>query len=176
MSSSEPAIIAVKHTSTTLPFLKLAGHSIRGFAQGNRPLRLNHLPELSRLTSALEFRRGSHKCGIRIVRRGSAAGIEHLQGLVPQVLIVAFAQVVDTDQKGVVHYTELLQEPHVLLKLTHEKLLFLDTQLEMPFPAEPVEVLQCGAGVLSQVLFFIVSSYRRTLQVESRVNVPVGRK
>lgn len=122
----ETTIITVEDSASGLTFLELAGHFAAALPHRHRSLRLDHLPQFSGLPSALQLRRRAHENRLGVFRLG-AAWIEYLEGFVAEVFIIAFAQIVDSNQEGVVHDLEFLQKFNVFLELLDKQLLLLQS-------------------------------------------------
>ena len=109
----EAAIVLVEDEArSVLPFLKLVRHSATCLPHWHRLLGLDHLPELSGLALALEFRGGSHKnrVGLEVFRGVAApARVEDAQSLIPQVLFIASLEIVDAYEQRVIHNLQSLQ-------------------------------------------------------------------
>lgn len=102
-----------------------------------------------------------------------STGIKDAESLVPQVLLIAPLEIVNSNQKRVVHDLESLQQLNILLELLEEKLLLLNPELEMSLSAEPVEVLQGCSRIRLQIFLLEVSANSRAFEVEGLVNVSV---
>ena len=105
-----------------------------------------------------------------------ATGLENLQSLVAQILLVSSLKIVDADQHRVVHDLQTLQKSNITLHLLDKGVLLGRAKLEMQVPPEPVEVLQCGPRVLCQFVFLEISTNSTALEIKGPVDVSVRRE
>lgn len=171
----EAPIIAIE--IEVLPsLLHVIWHLIAALVHGNRLLVLDDLAELLCLPSVFQLRGRPLKRIGYVILGSISTGLEHLQGLVAEVFLVALLQVMDTNQERVVHDLQLLQELHIPVHLLNESLLLDRSKLQVQVPPQPVEIFQGGSGVLLQILLLEISSDGRSLQVERAMDIPVRRE
>ena len=66
---------------------------------------------------------------------------EHLQRVAPDVVAVAALELVDADEKGVVHDADFAQDRGVAAELFSEESTFLGPELDALAARDPVQVL-----------------------------------
>lgn len=101
---------------------------------------------------------------------------EDLQGVAADVVLVTTTHVMYANEQTVVHDAELLQELRVSPELLRQKRTLFWTELERLVTVDPVEILQRRAWVLACTFFRVLPPNRRSLQVISLVDVPMGRE
>jgi hypothetical protein len=102
--------------------------------------------------------------------------LEHGQHPIPQVILIPSSHVVDASQKRVIDDPESLEQLGVTFELLLEQRLLLRAKLELSTPPNPIEVLEHCPGVLSSLVFGIVSTDRGAFQVVRLVNIAVRRE
>ena len=80
------------------------------------------------------------------------------------------------DQQRVVHDLESLQQAHISLYLTEKDMFLARPEFEMEIPSEPIEILSRRSRILREILLLEISTDRRSLEVESPMDISMRGK
>lgn len=82
----------------------------------------------------------------------------------------------DPHKQRVVHHANLPQELHIPPKLLRQKRPLLWPKRQCPAPIDPVDILQHGPRVLLRLLFRVLATKCRALEIVRFVYIAMGRK
>lgn len=87
-----------------------------------------------------------------------ADGLEDLQGLVAEFLVVAAIDIVDADKKGIIHDLEMFQQFNVTLELFDEGAALLVAAFDVAMASDPIEVFHGAPRVLLEIFLAEVAA------------------
>lgn len=100
--------------------------------------------------------------------------MEDFEGVVADVVLVSSLNIMDSDQQTIIHDVESRQQFNIPFGLLHKQVSFLWSQLQLPIPVDPIEILLCCTRVVGKLFVADGTSKSRALQVIGFVDVPVG--
>jgi len=102
--------------------------------------------------------------------------VEHLEGVVSNIIPISTFNIMNTNQKTVIHDVESRQELDIPFDLLHKQMSLLGSQLQFTVPVDPVEILLSRSGVVVQLLITDRSAQGRALQIVCLVDISVRRE
>jgi hypothetical protein len=102
--------------------------------------------------------------------------MEHLEGVISNVVLVSTFQVMDTDEQTIIHDVEPGQQFHIPLGLFHKEMALLWSELQLAVAVDPVKILLSCTWVVAELLVADCTSKSRALQVIRLMDIPVRRE